>query len=80
MTVADILKVLGFAADGLADYLRAIATKFPELEPTVAEWLAKLEAPLSGDNLVAVFKVLPEQLLNIVQGKLDPRPHPSDGA
>lgn len=80
MTVADFLKLLGFASDALADFLRAVALKVPELAATVEELIAKLNEPLTAENMAAVLAILPQELINVVKGQLDPRNHPSDGA
>lgn len=80
MTVADFLKLLGFAADALADLLRAIALKVPELAGTAEALIAKLNEPLTAENMAAVLAIIPQELINIVKGKLDPRDHPSGGA
>jgi len=80
MNVAEFLKLIGFSAEALADFLRAIAIKVPELATTVEEWIAKLNEPLTAENLAAVLAVLPTELLAILRGQLEPRQHPSDGA
>lgn len=80
MTVADFLKLLGFASEALADLLRAIAVKVPELAETAEALVAKLNEPLTMENMAAVLAVIPQELVNVVKGQIDPRQHPSDGA
>lgn len=79
MSIAGILKWLGFSADALASFLRELVDKVPTAGPQVEEWIVKLYAPLSAENILALLTQLPKEALDIAQGKIVPRQHPSDG-
>jgi hypothetical protein len=77
-----ILKLLGLGAgEGpavKAALLEAVA-KLPDLAGVLNPIIAKLDQAVDPANLAAVGGAVPGELLNIAQGKLDPRPHPGDG-
>ena len=52
--------------------------RFPDVAPKAQELAGKLNAPVSQENLVKLASVLPAEIANIAQGKIDPRDHPSD--
>ena len=79
-TVGQFLEMLGFSISALRKWLGIIAEKAPELAPSIGAWLAKLDEPLSSENLVAVITSLPVELSEVLKFHLDPRDHPSSGA
>lgn len=81
MSLLDlIIRAAGEPASKLISILRAVAAAAPSLAADAEAIIAKLEEPLAIGNLVAVAEMLPGEIANIVQGKLDPREHPSDAA
>ena len=80
-TFTDILwKSAGLSADKLIAILTAAAAAVPELEAEAKEIIAKIKAARIEENLVALAVVVPSELKNILQGRIDPRSHPSDAA
>ena len=79
MTLLDIItKWAGISGSKLIEFLEAAAAAAPDLAPKAEEWIDALKAAGSPENLVALASVLPAEIANIAQGKLDPRDHPSD--
>ena len=76
-----IEKLLGQAAGqigGLKAILAALAAKFPDLAPELNPIIVALDAPIDPANLAALGAAIPGELLQIAQGKFDPRQHPGD--
>lgn len=81
MTPIQLLeKAAGLPAGVLIALLRTLASAQPAFAAQVESIIAKIEAAIPLDNLVAVAEALPAELANIAQGKIDPRDHPSDAA
>lgn len=80
MTLLALLKLAGGAADDLLHFLNTVGQRFPDLAPKAQELSAALSAAVTSDNLVALASELPKELVNIAQGKIQPRDHASDAA
>lgn len=82
MTVLElILKALGSAAGNVANLkatLQSVVQRFPDTAGELAPIIDALDAVVSPESLAALGAAIPGELLNIVQGKLDPRPHSGD--
>jgi hypothetical protein len=78
MTLLDILIKAGLAGSGLIALLRKAATQAPDLAPALNKLIDELLAVVDQDNLVKLATVLPQEIANIFQGKIDPKSHPSD--
>lgn len=83
MRLIDIIqKLLGQSAGNvtaLEALLRRIAAAAPDFADEANAWIAALGTAVTPENLAALGAAIPGELLNIVQGKLDPRPHAGDG-
>jgi hypothetical protein len=80
MTILDILNRFASAGDGLVAFLTRAGAAAPDLKPKADEWIARLQEAVSLKNLTTLASVLPGEIANIAQGKLEPRSHPSDSA
>jgi hypothetical protein len=80
MSILDVLAKAGGAAAALVNLLAKIQTAAPDLAAEADKVLAGLTEAIAPDNLVRLAEALPQELVNISQGKLDPRRHPSDVA
>lgn len=67
--ITDLKKILQAAADGGGD-----------LAPVAKELLTLLDSAPTAEALAAVGASIPGELLNVVQGKIEPRDHAGDGA
>lgn len=80
MTLLDLLTRLAVGAPGLIRLLEKVAAEAPDLAPDAQLWINKLNAAVSADNLVALAASLPQEIADILQGKINKRNHPSDAA
>lgn len=80
MNLLDILKKAGLAVEPLRKVLGAVGDALPDLKNEADGILAKLDAPVALENLVELAAVLPGEIKNIAQGKIDPRVNPSNAA
>jgi hypothetical protein len=78
MTLLDILIKAGLAGSGLIALLRKAAEQAPDLAPAINKLIDDLLAVVSQDNLVRLATVLPREIADIFQGKIDPRDNPSN--
>lgn len=80
MNLLDWLVKLAGAKDGsgLIVLLEKGGDVAPDLKPVADEWIAKLNAAASIENLAAVAPALVAELSNIAQGKIEPRDSPSN--
>ena len=80
MTILDLLMKWAGASTSLDALLRQVGNISPELKPTADEWLDKLNQAVTPDNLASLASVLPEEIRDILRGKLSPQDRPSDFA
>jgi len=79
MTLLDALsKWAGLSGPALIQALEAAAAALPDLAPTIKDWIAKLTAGLSPDNIIALSGTILTEAANVAQGKFAGEPHPSD--
>ena len=78
MTLLDLLKKASGGALDLERILTKIGEEYPDAAALVARAINELNTAVSAENIAELASALPKELLNIVQGKLDPRDHPGD--
>jgi hypothetical protein len=78
MTLLDILIKAGLAGAGLIALLRKAALQAPDLADAINKLIDELLAVVDQNNLVRLATVLPAEIANIAQGKIDPKDHASD--
>lgn len=76
------LEILSAAAGVPVETILALWRKIGEASPDalekIEEQIAKMSAPLAPTNILAVSQLVLPEALNIAQGKLEPKDHPSD--
>lgn len=80
MSILDILMRAGASGVELIALLVKVKEFAPVLAGEVDKILAELSTAIEPDNLIALAEALPRELVNIAQGTIDPRRHPSDTA
>lgn len=78
MTLLDILKKAAGEAGDVKKALESVIEKFPDAAPIVQPALDALATAVPAEALVGLASALPGEILNIAQGKLEPREHPGD--
>lgn len=78
MTYLDVLIKAGLAVGGLIAMLRKLAEQFPDYAPAINKYVDELLSVVTQDNLVRLATVLPREIADIFQGKIDPRDNPSN--
>lgn len=78
MTLLEILVKAGGESKKLIDMLEWVKAEVPDLAGTASDILERLDAPLAPSNIANVAVATFPELVNIAQGKLDPRKHPGD--
>jgi hypothetical protein len=76
-----LLELFNKAAKGALDLearLSDLQQKYPDAAVELGELKAKLLAGVDPVNLAAVGAAIPGELLNIAQGKIEPRDHAGD--
>jgi hypothetical protein len=81
MTIKDAIALL-FGKDAvlvgqLVALLQAYIVKFPDLAGEINPIIAKFNAAVDPAALAELGAAIPGELLNIAQGKFDPRDHAS---
>lgn len=67
MTLADIFEAAGVAMSKFRSTLAAIAASNPDHADEIAGFVAKLDQPMSAENLTAVLGAIPAELADIVK-------------
>lgn len=81
MTILELLqRAATLPVAKLVAVLEDVAADGGEFGPVARELLNSLNGAVSAADLAAIGAAIPGELLNIAQGKLEPREHPSDGA
>jgi hypothetical protein len=79
----NALAILSMAAGRPAEQIIAFLERLKLLAPDMAAeidfWLAALATPLGAENLAAIAKVIPGEIVNIFKGQIAPRDHPDSG-
>lgn len=76
-----ILEIINKAAKGALDLearLSDLQQKYPDAAVAIAEIKADLLAGVDPANLAALGAAIPGELLDIAQGKIEPRDHSGD--
>lgn len=76
-----ILEIINKAAKGALDLearLSDLQQKYPDAAVAIAEIKADLLASVDPANLAALGAAIPGELLDIAQGKIEPRDHSGD--
>lgn len=73
---------LKLAAEALKLALNLVVEKVPDAADIIAKAISELDSAVASGDALKLLKALnvPAELVNISQGNLDPRTHPSDGA
>lgn len=80
MTIKELLQKAGLNVASLTRVLDEVKAKLPDLAGEVEVIETALTGAIDGANLAAVAVAIPGELLNIGQGKLDPKEHAGDSA
>lgn len=80
MTLADLFDKAGIAVGIIRAALSSLSTSAPDLADDIAALIAKLDAPLTPEGLVALGGVSLDELRKLGRLELDGRRHPSDAA
>lgn len=67
-----LLKAAGAPAGALVELLNKVKLVAPDLAGEVDKVLALLAQGVSVENLVSIASILPGEIANIAQGKIDP--------
>lgn len=78
MTLMAFLTLLTRGLPSLTALLDAAAAANPDLQPKVDEWKVALSNVPTPENLAQIGAAIPGELLNIAQGKINPRDNPSN--
>ena len=79
MTLLEVLsKWAGLSGPVLFRALEAAAASLPDAAPTIRDWIAKLQAGLSSENIIALSGSILTEGGNIAQGKFSGKQRPSD--
>jgi hypothetical protein len=77
--LAILSMAAGRPAAEILNFLERLKILAPDMAAEIDFWLVALQTPLGAENLAAIAKVLPGEIVNIFKGQIDPRDHPSDG-
>ena len=78
MTILELISRWAGASGDLVALLTAAGNAAPDLKPKADEWIDKLGAAVSPENLANLAAALPAEAADILRGHLNPKDHPSD--